>query len=209
MKYRYRLDSEMKDSGVEWLGRIPKEWEVTRLKYELLFLNYKRIPLSSGERGKMVNTKYDYYGASGIIDKVDNYIFDGKYILIGEDGANLYSRSTALVFLASGKFWVNNHAHILKSKNNLDDYYVNLLESIDYTNLITGSAQPKLTQDNLANVKICKPNNNEQQKIADFLDIKTKKIDLTIEKIKKEIEKLKEAKKSLISEAVTGKIEVL
>ena len=76
---------------------------------------------------------YDYYGASGVIDQVDDYIFDGEYILLGEDGANLLARSSPLAFQARGKFWVNNHAHILRPKNGNIDYYTYLLESIDYT----------------------------------------------------------------------------
>lgn len=103
----------LKDSGVEWIGEIPEHWEVKNLRYAFEFLNHKRIPLSAIEREKMQGD-YPYYGASGIIDYVDNYIFDEKLILIGEDGANLLSKSTPLAFVADGKYWVNNHAHILR-----------------------------------------------------------------------------------------------
>lgn len=204
-----RRKEEMKDSGVEWLGDIPREWRISKVKYEFENLDDLRIPLSSEERGKIKERRYDYYGASGVIDKVDSYLFDDELILIGEDGANLYSRNTPLAFIARGKFWVNNHAHILKPKSGNINYLVNLLESIDYTNFITGSAQPKLTQDNLMNIKILVPNIKTQNKIGNFLNRKINEIDILIKTEENIIEKLKEAKQSLISEAVTGKIEIL
>jgi len=84
--------------------------------------------------GVMTERTYDYYGASGVIDKVEGYHFDGTYILIAEDGANLLTRSKPLAFLATGKFWVNNHAHILKPRNGGDDtFFVTLLESQDFS----------------------------------------------------------------------------
>lgn len=198
----------MKDSRVEWIGEIPEDWKVKKLKHELLLLDHKRIPLSAEVRADMEHKIYDYYGASGVIDKVENYIFNGKYILLGEDGANLLLRSTPLAFIAEGRFWVNNHAHILDIKNGNLDYFVNLLESIDYTPQIEGSAQPKLTADNLKNINILVPPLIEQNQIAEFIDKETKCIDLTIQKIQEKINYLKEYKKSLIHHVVTGKVDV-
>lgn len=99
----------LKDSGVEWIGEIPEHWEVKNLRYAFKFLNNRRVPLSAIEREKKQGN-HPYYGASGIIDYIDDYIFDEKLILIGEDGANLLSKSTPLAFVAEGKYWVNNHA---------------------------------------------------------------------------------------------------
>lgn len=209
MRFRYRSEEEMKDSGVEWIGKIPIEWNVSKAKYLLDNLDDKRIPLSAEERGKMKEQKYDYYGASGIIDKVDSYIFDDTLILVGEDGANLFSRNTPLAYLASGKFWVNNHAHILKPKKGNINYFVNSLENTDYTILISGSAQPKLTQENLMNIPVLNPDINIQNKIANFLDEKTSQFDTIISKKEALIQTLEEAKKSLISEVVTGKVKVV
>ena len=201
-------DAPMKDSGIEWLGKVPEHWEVKRLKYVIALFDHKRVPLSGEERGKMTNKIYDYYGASGIIDRVDNYIFDGEYILIGEDGANLLARNSPLAFKAIGKFWVNNHAHILKPKYGSLDYFTNLLESIDYTIWVSGSAQPKLTAENLANIEIVEPPLKDQTMIVQFIEEKTLKIDNYISKIYQKIELLKEYRTALISEAVTGKIDV-
>jgi type I restriction enzyme S subunit len=198
----------MKDSRIKWIGEIPEHWEVTKIKYAFYNLDYMRIPLSSEERGLMGNKVYDYYGASGVIDTVDDYIFDDTLILIGEDGANLYSRSTPLAYLATGKFWVNNHAHILKPKKGNINYFVNLLESIDYTIYISGSAQPKLTQERLGSISIPIPPGSEQNLIGDYLVVETLKIDTLITNISTQIQKLKEYRQSLISEAVTGKIDV-
>jgi type I restriction enzyme S subunit len=103
-------------SGVDWLGYVPAHWTISRVKTELCCLNHRRIPLSSIERGEMKSRQYDYYGASGIIDRVDNYLFDDEMILIAEDGANLVLRNLPLAIIARGRFWVNNHAHILKPR---------------------------------------------------------------------------------------------
>ena len=143
---------KLKSSGINWLGEIPEHWEMKKLKHVMNSLDHIRVPISADLRGGEKN--YDYYGASGVIDKVPDYLFDGDHILIGEDGANLLTRSTALAFKATGKFWVNNHAHILKPKFGNIDFYTYLLESIDYTIWVTGSAQPKLTAENLLNIKI-------------------------------------------------------
>ena len=181
---------------------------IVRDSYQISSVDHKRVPLSGEERGKMTNKIYDYYGASGIIDRVDDYIFDGEYILIGEDGANLLARNSPLAFKAIGKFWVNNHAHILKPKYGSLDYFTNLLESIDYTIWVSGSAQPKLTAENLANIEIVEPPLKDQTMIVQFIEEKTLKIDNYISKIYQKIELLKEYRTALISKAVTGKIDV-
>ncbi len=199
---------EMKPSGVEWIGEIPKHWIIRKVKHEFESLDNLRIPLNSETRGSMKLKVYDYYGASGIIDKVENYIFDEPLILIGEDGANLYLRSTPLAFKATGKYWVNNHAHVLKPKHGNIDYLTNMLESLDYTHYITGAAQPKLTSEHLMNITVIIPPPLEQTQIADFLNSKTQQIDELIAAEQQKIQLLKEYRQSLISEAVTGKIDV-
>ncbi len=199
---------EMKPSSVEWIGEIPKHWIISKVKHEFESLDNLRIPLNAETRGSMKLKVYDYYGASGIIDKVENYIFDEPLILIGEDGANLRLRSTPLAFKATGKYWVNNHAHVLKPKHGNIDYLTNMLESLDYTHYITGAAQPKLTSEHLMDITVIVPSPLEQAKIADFLNHKTQQIDDLIATEQRKIELLKEYRQSLISETVTGKIDV-
>jgi type I restriction enzyme S subunit len=200
-------NAELKDSGIDWLGEIPKHWELKHLKRAFNFYNNIRIPLSSEERADLENI-YDYYGASGVIDKVDRYLFDGDYILIGEDGANLLDRNSPLAFKASGKFWVNNHAHIIKPIKGDIDFYTFFLESIDFTVYITGSAQPKLTIEALSGVRVVVPPIQEQIQIAEYLKERTKAIDTLMKNVQTQIEKLQELRKIKIYEAVTGKIKV-
>ena len=136
----------LKPSLFPWLGDIPIHWETSRIKNEFSCLNHRRIPLSSTERGRMTRREFDYYGASGVIDKVDDFLFDDELLLIAEDGANLVLRNLPLAIIARGKFWVNNHAHILKPKRGNVEYLAAVLETLNYRPWITGAAQPKLRQ---------------------------------------------------------------
>ncbi|GEN82854.1 hypothetical protein SLU01_11660 [Sporosarcina luteola] len=198
-----KLSSRFMDEKTEKVNEIPSHWKVSKLKYLFDNLDYKRIPLSSEERGNMVNRKYDYYGASGVIDRVEDYLFDEPLILIGEDGANLYSRSTPLAFVAEGKYWVNNHAHILRPKNGNLYFWANLLESIDYSIYITGSAQPKLTQDALANIQLPVPPLVEQETIWSYLEQKLSNLDHLINSKQDLIVLIEEKRQAIIKEAVT------
>lgn len=197
----------LKDSGIEWIGEIPEHWTLKRIKNICDNLDYLREPISAEHRSRK-NPIYDYYGASGVIDKIDYYNVDDEVLLIGEDGANLVMRNLPLVYKAKGKFWVNNHAHILKPKNDNYDFCAYAFEAADYSLFITGSAQPKLSQENLGRIKIAIPPLSEQQSIADYLDQKCSEIDELISIKKQKIEKLKDYKKSLIFECVTGKRKV-
>lgn len=197
----------MKDSGIPWLGEVPAHWQVTKLKYCVEPLDHKRIPLSSEERANLERI-YPYYGASGIIDFVDRFIFDEDLILIGEDGANLLNRSTRLAFIARGRYWVNNHAHILRPKGNII-FWADRLESIRFDPYITGSAQPKLTLENLLNIDVSfPPDPVEQDSIAKFVESTNNKYDELVSKLSSQIEVIKEYRQALISAAVTGQIDV-
>ena len=200
-------DVPMKDSEVKCIGRIPAHWDVKSLRFVFHNLDYLREPISAEQRERK-NPIYDYYGASGVIDTIDYYNVDDTVLLIGEDGANLRMRNLPLIYKASGKFWVNNHAHILKPISDDYDYMAMLLEALDYSDFITGSAQPKLSQDNLKKVRLCIPPLNEQKDIASFLNEKCREIDNLISIKLSKIDSLNEYKKSIIYEYVTGKKEV-
>ena len=151
-------------------GVSDESWEEKKLSEITENQDYKRIPLSKSQRDNM-NRIYDYYGASGIIDKVDDYIFEGKKLLIGEDGANLVTRSKNIAFIADGKYWVNNHAHILDVKDTLLLMYLcNYINNMDLIPYVTGSAQPKLTQAKMNNIKIFLPTLPEQHEIVRLID---------------------------------------
>ncbi|WP_165437900.1 restriction endonuclease subunit S [Streptococcus ruminantium] len=131
-------------------------------------LDSQRKPVTKGNRS---SGNYPYYGASGIVDYVDDYIFDGDYLLVSEDGANLIARKTPIAFSISGKSWVNNHAHILRFDDAIDQKYVGYyLNYIDLTPYISGAAQPKLNQQNLNSIKIPYPNQAIRNKIVQMLD---------------------------------------
>ena len=145
----------------------------------------------------------------GIIDYVDDYIFNEKTILIAEDGANLLSKSTPLAFVAEGKYWVNNHAHILQSKFEGFLYWAELLSLIDYTVYISGAAQPKLSRENLGAVKVIVPPQTEILEIANLIKKKSWKFSEAMALQQTQIKKLKEYKATPINSAVTGKIKVV
>lgn len=196
----------MKDSGVDWVGKIPAHWSVKRLKYVMNNFDSQRKPIEAQNRSQDGDVLYDYYGASGAIDKIDDYIFDETALLIGEDGANLVLRHLPLIYIATGKYWVNNHAHILRPKAESDLYFMaHQMEIIDYSLFITGSAQPKLSQENLNNVMLVVPPLEEQLEIATFLNQKVTVIDEIIGNKQKQLDAIRQHKKSLIYEYVTGK----
>ncbi|MCB7079181.1 restriction endonuclease subunit S [bacterium 210928-DFI.3.100] len=121
------------------------DWEQRKLDDVVEFLDTMRKPL---EGAKRISGPYPYYGASGIVDYVDGYLFDEELILLSEDGANITDRNYPVCFLASGKYWVNNHAHVLRTKQgNENNFICNSLERKDYTQYNTGMAMPKLNKE--------------------------------------------------------------
>ena len=147
---------------------MKNQWEIKTVDQISTNLDSRRVPITKGVR---VNGDYPYYGASGIVDYVSDYIFDEDTLLISEDGANLLARATPIAFPASGKYWVNNHAHILKFENLTTQRFVELfLESIPLNGYITGAAQPKLNQKALNSIPIPVPPLPEQKRIVHILD---------------------------------------
>jgi len=159
-----------------------KEYEIGDL---IDIFDSKRIPLSSKQRAERKGP-YPYYGASGIIDHIDGYIFDGSYILVAEDGENLNSRKLPIAFFAKGKFWVNNHAHIVKGKPGIcDDYFLQAwFAQANISGYITGAAQPKLSQVNLKRIKVQFPPYNTQVGISEVLSVYDDFIENNIRRIK-------------------------
>lgn len=194
--------SEFKKSEV---GEIPVEWEVKKLEDVCEILDGMRKPIKASDR-ENIHGKIPYYGASGIIDWINDYIFDDELILLGEDGENIKSRNLPLAFRVSGKCWVNNHAHVLKSKVGYnEDYITYVLENKDYSQYVIGSAQPKLTQKDCRNFLLQIPSIYEQEKIADILS----SVDTQISEYENKKLKLEELKKGLMQQLLTGKIRVV
>ena len=148
---------------------IPDSWEWVRLGDVVFNYDGMRIPLSISDR-KNREKIYDYYGASGVIDKVDTYLFDRTLLLISEDGANLIARNKPIAFLATGKYWVNNHAHVVDGVDiSLLTFISLVINGMNISDYISGTAQPKLTQANLNRLPIPLPPLAEQKRIADKL----------------------------------------
>ena len=134
-----------------------------------------RIPVKEADRQ---SGPYPYYGASGVVDYTDNFLFDGEYLLIAEDGENLRTRNTPIAFIVNGKFWVNNHAHIVTGNDNADTrFLLYALLSLDISSYLTGSTMPKLTQGNLNNISLLVPPLPEQRRIAHVLGTLDDKIE--------------------------------
>ena len=200
-------DGSSKDITDEIPFDIPENWAWCRLGTLLINRDGERKPLSSSVRSKQNEKKYDYYGATGVIDKVDSYIFSEKLLLVGEDGANLLSKIKPNAFFAEGKYWVNNHAHILDATDkSLLDYVIVVINSISLDNYITGSAQPKLSQERLNKILLPLPPLSEQRRIVEKIegllalvdDLETNKTDLQ--------SYIKQAKSKVLEMAIRGEL---
>ena len=149
---------------------LPEGWAWVRFGTFTINRDSERKPVSSSSR-KNVEKKYDYYGASGKIDKIDNYLFDEKLLLIGEDGANLVTRNKPIAFFADGQYWVNNHAHCIDATDKrFLNYLCYFINSIDLEPYVTGSAQPKMNQENMNSILISLPPFDEQLRILNQVD---------------------------------------
>jgi len=153
----------------EYPFEIPDNWMFIRLGELMINRDNERVPVSLADRKKKAKI-YDYYGASGVIDRVDEYLFDKELLLIGEDGANLVARSTPIAFVAKGLYWVNNHAHVLEACTGVNINYVcYYINSISLDKYITGTAQPKMNQENMNAIWVALPPLFEQNRIVDKL----------------------------------------
>lgn len=165
-------------------------WKQYKLNDVVVFLDNKRVPLNEEERKAQKNI-YPYYGASGIIGYVENYIFNEDLILLGEDG-------TIGVNLATGKYWVNNHAHVLKAKNNINQYLLfEYLKNIHYEKYNTGTIQPKLNKEACKTIPIILPKTlEEQNKLATFFKALDNKINL----MKQQLKQMEDYKKAMVQQ---------
>ena len=148
------------------LNRLPSPWVHATIDQLTENHDGRRIPVKAKDRADRQG-QYPYYGASGVIDYVDDYLFDGDYLLIAEDGANLLARSTPIAFKASGQFWVNNHAHVMTLLAGMPlEYLEAFLNGYDLRFSVTGTAQPKLTQASLNRIIVPMPPLDEQREIV-------------------------------------------
>ncbi|OFN98073.1 restriction endonuclease subunit S [Staphylococcus sp. HMSC077B09] len=191
---------EMIDSE---LGEIPKNWSIKIVKEIAESFNSIRKPLSKLEREKRESI-YPYYGATKIIDYVDNYIFDGKYILVGEDGTVQTETGNPFIQYVWGKFWVSNHAHILKGKLISDELLMLYLKNTNVVPYITGAVQPKLNKKNLNSIKFVIADKETIIKFENFIKSYFQKIRI----LNKENKKLIELRDTLLPKLMSGELEI-
>lgn len=183
------------------VGMIPEDWDVKPLSEVADFLDGCRRPVKDSDRAKM-RGDIPYYGASGIVDYVNSYLFDEDLILLGEDGENILSRNCRLAFKISGKTWVNNHAHVLRPKEGMVlNYLVEFLESRDYAQYNTGTAQPKLNKLVCSEIPVLCPSPSEQRAIAQALS----DVDSLLAALNQLIAKKRDLKQAVMQQLLTGK----
>ncbi len=180
-------------------------WVVKTVDQISTNLDSKRVPITKSDRK---SGEYPYYGASGIVDYVADYIFEGDTLLVSEDGANLLARSTPIAFSVSGKYWVNNHAHILKFENMATQRFVEFyFKSIKLDEYITGAAQPKLNQKALNSIPIPIPESIEAQaKVVESIESLSKETQRLESLYQQKLAALDELKKSLLHQAFSGRL---
>ena len=184
------------------IGVIPEDWEVQKLGSIATFLDGMRRPVKSSDRARMKGS-IPYYGASGVVDYVDNYIFDEELVLLGEDGENILSRNLPLAFRISGKTWVNNHAHVIRPNPGISiGFLTEYLDSLNYESLNSGTAQPKLNQQNCLQIPVALPSSTDEQRaIATALS----DVDALLDGLDRLIAKKRDLKQAAIQQLLTGK----
>lgn len=150
--------------------KLPQSWSICKLNQVCLILDNKRKPINSRERERRIRNKqmselYPYYGATGQVGYIDNYLIDGHYLLIGEDGAPFLDKYATKAYSINGKSWVNNHVHIIEPQIDFD-YLLFYLNQLDYSPYVNGSTRLKLTQSDMKNIIVFLPPLEEQKRIA-------------------------------------------
>jgi len=190
--------TEFKDSH---FGRIPVDWDVVNLEDVVEIHDNKRIPLSEKERIKMKGD-YPYCGANGIIDYINDYIFNGEFVLLAEDGGD-YSSFGSSAYIMNGKFWVNNHAHVIEALPSkiTNRFLLHILIYLDLTHYVVGSTRKKLNQGIMRKIKIPLPPLEEQKRISEILQDVDRRLELLTERKVK----LENIKRGLMNDLLTGK----
>ena len=165
--YYEQLNDKTIDITAEIPFDLPESWSWCRLYSVVEICDNLRKPINAEERQKRIksaNNLYPYYGATGQVGWIDDFISDGEFVLLGEDGAPFLDPCTPKAYIICGKAWVNNHAHVLKGINN--QFLCHCLNSVDYTNFITGTTRYKLTQAEMVKILLPTPPLAEQQRIV-------------------------------------------
>ena len=185
-------------------GAMPDDWHLGTVSEIIELHDSKRIPLSSRERADLAKI-YPYYGATSVMDYVDRYLFDGIYLLLGEDGTVVDSEGFPILQYVEGKFWVNNHAHIITGKNGYTVELLYLLFSLtNVQSIVTGAVQPKISQANLNKVSVIIPSDSELK----VFDASIQPIFAQIRNLRAENDRLAATLDTLLPKLMSGELDV-
>lgn len=185
-------------------GIMPDDWHLGTVSEIIELHDSKRIPLSSRERANLAKI-YPYYGATSVMDYVDKYLFEGIYLLLGEDGTVVNSKGFPILQYVEGKFWVNNHAHIITGKNGFSVELLYLFFSLtSVQSIVTGAVQPKISQANLKNIPVIIPSEDE---LKNF-DATIQPIFAQIRNLRAENDRLVRIRDTLLPKLMSGELDV-
>lgn len=190
--------------NVEFVGTLPIGWQYQSISESMDFFDSQRVPLSSMQRDEMEKI-YPYYGAAKLMDYVDDYLFDGEYLLLGEDGTVVTTDGFPVLQLVNDKFWVNNHAHVIRGKGNISTRFLYLMFCrFPITSVVTGSAQPKISKGRLEKLKILVPDAITMEHFNYLINPMFDEINV----LKKQLIRITKQRDMLLPRLMSGKLEV-
>jgi len=190
--------------NVEFVGTLPIGWQYQPISESMDFFDSQRVPLSSMQRDEMEKI-YPYYGAAKLMDYVDDYLFDGEYLLLGEDGTVITTDGFPVLQLVNDKFWVNNHAHVIRGKGNISTRFLYLTFCrFPITGVVTGSAQPKISKGRLEKLKILVPDAITMEHFNNLINPMFDEINV----LKKQLIRITQQRDMLLPRLMSGKLEV-
>ena len=189
---------------VEFVGTLPIGWQYQPISESMDFFDSQRVPLSSMQRDEMEKI-YPYYGAAKLMDYVDDYLFDGEYLLLGEDGTVVTTDGFPVLQLVNDKFWVNNHAHVIRGKGDISTRFLYLMFCrFPITGVVTGSAQPKISKGRLEKLKILVPDAITMEHFNNLINPMFDEINV----LKKQLIRITKQRDMLLLRLMSGKLEV-
>jgi type I restriction enzyme, S subunit len=190
------------------LASLPEGWSQARLARVVEVLDHRRVPVNNTDRQRRLqasSTRYPYYGATGQVGEIDDFIFEGEAVLLGEDGAPFFDLRKSKAYLVSGKYWVNNHAHILRGSGAINNGFLCYqLNQVDYRPYVAGTTRLKLTKGSMNEIKVLVPPLPEQRRIVEKIETLFTRLDKGEEAVRQVQALLKRYRQSVLKAAVTG-----
>lgn len=199
--------AQTETTDLDWLPKHPADWSLVPLRYISQCLDGKRIPLSAQERSSRQGP-YPYYGASRVMDHVDDYLFDEPLVLFGEDGAQLGNPNLEVSFFVEGKIWVNNHTHVLRPTGIHGRLLAEILNVFDRELCMSGATREKITQEGMNGILVPVPPQDQQHELVEWISAEQAKGNRLEESLRRQLSLLTERRQALITAAVTGQFDV-